>query len=621
MAGASELAHSLNGQQFGGPSVFTYYAPPQTDGAVPASGPRAGGTNVTVTGAGLGGAGSHVLCRFGEELINASRVDESTLRCFAPAAPGGAPAGDLARPLAITLNGQQFTEAAADGAFIQYEPPQISTLYPVSGPATGGETTITVRGNGLGFGRADDSETRRRCAFDGTDTGAATRIETAAGAALLCESPPALRPDAPPLGEGVPLTVSLNGQQFSASSDFLAFAPHNLTLTAPASGPFAGGTLVNVSLDGAAHNATDGALCRFGDGAEVAATQPSGGGDSVLCVAPAAAAAGATPEWHEGFEAGLPDGSFTLGTARVDGGVLQLTSVEGGGAGSWTTTMPNTAGSAISITMEVLLGTAARGAGISLVFGPPPVDQGGVGEAQGAFTEMGSFDRSMTVNQLDESLGGTGLEVSIRTQELDLFQVMYDGKFVEQRQMYGVLRAAAFVNVTIWIGADGWMEVMLGSNAFNAEMQIENWNPKASWGLAIAGRCGIPSLNWVEAGSGNGCEFIENAQWVDNLVVRSDGWLTTAPVPVALALNGQQFFGAATFTYNAMWRLSAVRAPTTAPPPAARASFSPGATSRAARRTSTLAASRTRRTPMATAKAGSACKRRTATTGTATSRA
>ena len=39
---------------------------------------------------------------------------------------------------------------------------------------------------------------------------------------------------------------------------------------------------------------------------------------------------------------------------------------------------------------------------------------------------MGSFDRSMTVNQLDESLGGTGLEVSIRTQELDLFQVMYD---------------------------------------------------------------------------------------------------------------------------------------------------------------------------------------------------
>ena len=260
---------------------------------------------MTVTGAGLGGAGSHVLCRFGEELINASRVDESTLRCFAPAAPASAPAGDLGRPLAITLNGQQFTEAADDGAFIQYEPPQISTLYPVSGPATGGETTITVRGNGFGFGRADDSETRRRCAFDGTDTGAATRIETGAGAALRA-SPPALRSDAPPLGEGVPLTVSLNGQQFSASSGFLAFAPHNLTLTAPASGPFAGGTLVNVSLDGAAHNATDGALCRFGDGAEVAATQPSVGGDSVLCVAPAAAAAGATPEWHEGFEAGCP---------------------------------------------------------------------------------------------------------------------------------------------------------------------------------------------------------------------------------------------------------------------------------------------------------------------------
>ena len=575
---------------------------------------------MTVTGAGLGGAGSHVLCRFGEELINASRVDESTLRCFAPAAPGGAPAGDLARPLAITLNGQQFTEAAADGAFVQYEPPQISTLYPVSGPATGGETTITVRGNGLGFGRADDSETRRRCAFDGTDTGAATRRETAAGAALLCEGPPALRPDAPPLGEGVPLTVSLNGQQFSASSDFLAFAPHNLTLTAPASGPFAGGTLVNVSLDGAAHNATDGALCRFGDGAEVAATQPSGGGDSVLCVAPAAAAAGATPEWHEGFEAGLPDGSFTLGTARVDGGVLQLTSVEGGGAGSWTTTMPNTAGSAISITMEVLLGTAARGAGISLVFGPPPVDQGGVGEAQGAFTEMGSFDRSMTVNQLDESLGGTGLEVSIRTQELDLFQVMYDGKFVEQRQMYGVLRAAAFVNVTIWIGADGWMEVMLGSNAFNAEMQIENWNPKASWGLTIAGRCGSPASTGWRRG---------RATAASSSRTRNGSTTSSCGRTAGSRRRRCPSRSRSTASSSSAPRRSPTMqcgdsrrcGPTTAPPPAARASFSPGATSRAARRTSTLAASRTRRTPMATAKAGSACKRPTATTGTATSRA
>ena len=103
----------------------------------------------------------HVLCRFGEELINASRVDESTLRALRNRARRRAPATS-ARPLALTLNGQQFTEAAADGAFVQYEPPQISTLYPVSGPATGGETTITVRGNGLGFGRADDSgETRR----------------------------------------------------------------------------------------------------------------------------------------------------------------------------------------------------------------------------------------------------------------------------------------------------------------------------------------------------------------------------------------------------------------------------------------------------------------------------
>ena len=109
---------------------------------------RAGGTNVTQTAL-PSAARAHVLCRFGEELINASRVDESTLRCRARRARRRtrrrprAPARDHAQRPAVYRSGGRRRLHSVRAA-------QISTLYPVSGPATGGETTITVRGNGLG---------------------------------------------------------------------------------------------------------------------------------------------------------------------------------------------------------------------------------------------------------------------------------------------------------------------------------------------------------------------------------------------------------------------------------------------------------------------------------------
>jgi len=180
----TSVEYSLNAQQYAPAAAggFTYYAPVVLAAASPSSGPVRGGTNVTLTGDGLWGDGSHALCRFGAATVPASRAGNpdgtQQLRCIAPATPR-APAGGVVG-VHVTLNGQQFS-AALPGGFTHYAAApeiagdiELAQLSPDLGPAAGG-TLIVLRGGGVGGAGSD-----RRCRFSGGD--AALVLPATAGA-------------------------------------------------------------------------------------------------------------------------------------------------------------------------------------------------------------------------------------------------------------------------------------------------------------------------------------------------------------------------------------------------------------------------------------------------------
>ena len=169
----TSVEYSLNAQQYAPAAAggFTYYAPVVLAAASPSSGPVRGGTNVTLTGDGLWGDGSHALCRFGAATVPASRAGNpdgtQQLRCIAPATPR-APAGGVVG-VHVTLNGQQFS-AALPGGFTHYAAApeiagdiELAQLSPDLGPSAGG-TLIVLRGGGVGGDGSD-----RRCRFSGGD--------------------------------------------------------------------------------------------------------------------------------------------------------------------------------------------------------------------------------------------------------------------------------------------------------------------------------------------------------------------------------------------------------------------------------------------------------------------
>ena len=82
------LALSLNGQDVAAATTvnFTYWAPPVPLSIWPPAGPADGRTAVTIRGAGFGGGGALLQCRFGEAAVVAEpNASDGTLVCVAAA--------------------------------------------------------------------------------------------------------------------------------------------------------------------------------------------------------------------------------------------------------------------------------------------------------------------------------------------------------------------------------------------------------------------------------------------------------------------------------------------------------------------------------------------------------
>ena len=577
------LEYSLNAQQFTADArPFTFHSPMAISSVSPSSGPNDGGARVTIRGFGLWGsqgALTDVRCAFGDATVPASRAgvggeSASNLVCISPATIRLVT--PRMYPLRVALNGQQYSAPAAD-AFQVYDPPIISSLSPASGPATTGGTSITIAGRGLGRGG-----THLRCSYsaamsDGAGGGSAadgdglrmvlnaTRL---ASGSLLCISPAELTRIGEPLEAldtvaSVRLTVTLNGQQMSNASTFRTFRPHNITRLTPTSGSFLGGTSVNLSLSNAALDtntpnltSADSMRCRFG-GAIVPASRLDGSSEHVRCVAPSSVDAGALP--HRLVQFGhLPEGARLLGRARLHQGVLQLTPEVG--IGTLMLDVPNIGGTTLTVAFELILGTGRGGNGVGLVYGPMPSDTYLI-ETGTAMHDAVGEGQYPDDEQRQRGGVGAGLEIWIRTgsvepneprphhmeHEVDLLQIAHRGAVVAAKRMDRALRANAFLNCTVQVDEEGLVQVSLGAGVVTLSIQLDGWAPRVGWRLGLGGRCSVA------------CGSPENAQWVDNLVIRSDVLLQTARVPLSLALNGQQFVSHATFAYQANLRISSVQ--------------------------------------------------------------
>ena len=116
--------------------VFRYIDRPVITGVTPAEGPTAGGTIVTVSGSSFSDVYS---LRFGERVVDFTRIDDNTIVTASPEAYEGG-------LVHITVDSLAGRSAATDADRFEYRNlPHVLSLAPSSGPAAGG-TAVTLTG-------------------------------------------------------------------------------------------------------------------------------------------------------------------------------------------------------------------------------------------------------------------------------------------------------------------------------------------------------------------------------------------------------------------------------------------------------------------------------------------
>jgi hypothetical protein len=191
-------------------------------GFTPTSGPEAGGTPVTITGAGFTGATSVTFG--GNESTEFDVISDTEIVATTPAGTGAVP---------VTVNGTQYGEATAPGDFT-YVADGITSFTPNQGPEAGG-TTVTLTGSGFADVTAVRFGDTPAATFNATSDTSITAVTSA--------------------GTGsVPITlVTPNGE--ITSTGLFTFVPAIsngtvVTSITPDEGPDVGGTPVTITGEG-----------------------------------------------------------------------------------------------------------------------------------------------------------------------------------------------------------------------------------------------------------------------------------------------------------------------------------------------------------------------------------
>ncbi|HET9597964.1 MAG TPA: IPT/TIG domain-containing protein, partial [Anaeromyxobacteraceae bacterium] len=212
-------------QSFTAAAAYTYVAPaPAIASALPASGPSAGGTKVTVAGSGF--AATAAVALGGSPVVGlAVAPGGGSLTFTTPPHAAGAAALSVTNP-----DGQAATLA---GAFTFVAPPVLSAVAPLAGPIAGG-TPLTLSGSGF-------------------QAGATVTVAGVAATGVALTGASSITAVAPPHAAGPADVVVTNpdGQSSTLAAAFTYRAPPPaIASVSPASGLDAGGTTVLVTGTG-----------------------------------------------------------------------------------------------------------------------------------------------------------------------------------------------------------------------------------------------------------------------------------------------------------------------------------------------------------------------------------
>ena len=296
------LSVSNNGVDFGPSSAsFEYVEPVMLVGAVPPRAPVAGGTMITVMGENLIDSGA-LFCRFGALApVPAVFLDGASVQCRVPAVEGVALGALVSMPLALSVNGVDYTEQPAP--FSVYRLPTPLALQPRAGAAdqltsvlvTFAEEDEAEDGEALGRGLGELCS-ELYCWLSDSEPLPATCVGDRAVRCLLPAASDGA-PGAPTLALTANLVDRTGGDSdgLGAPLTFVRFEPLAFGALSPDHGPLSGGTSVTVSIGdgGAVSDALAlGLRCRFGD--SVVPATVLDGGAAIRCTSPPLALARAS---------------------------------------------------------------------------------------------------------------------------------------------------------------------------------------------------------------------------------------------------------------------------------------------------------------------------------------
>ncbi|MGV3624442.1 MAG: IPT/TIG domain-containing protein, partial [Archangium sp.] len=286
--------------------AFTLDAAPAVASLSPIGGSTAGGTVVTLTGAGFR-TGAEVL--FGSTPATAvTVVSDTELTATTAMHPIGV--------VSVTVRNTDGQTGTLDRSFRFVDPPSLTAIAPASGDAAGG---TTVRLTGAGFSAS------ATVTFGGT---AATQVTLVSGTELDVVAP------AHATG-AVDVAVTVDGATATLAGAFTYTrgAP-SVAAAAPATGPIEGGTLVTITGSGFA----DGATVTFGGTPATGVVVASA--DLLRAVAPAhAAGAVDIVVTNDDSQAGTLSGGFRY-TAASGGPDNSITDGGSGAVGTDPTSTP-----------------------------------------------------------------------------------------------------------------------------------------------------------------------------------------------------------------------------------------------------------------------------------------